>query len=208
MKARPRKELGVREKQRQVMRDEILKAALQLFSDRGYSKTTMQAIAAGAGVGIATVFRTYKTKGAVFAALVRHDLEEVFEAGWVVVDSPSDSATSAIRTLLLRVLDVLNMPSKSIRTRRHLWPAVVTGRKEVDEVVRWADRQVQLQIAGILYQFAERAGEPDHQQIIDMTMNLFYIFNGHYADYLAGHTAGLKVVTDNIIRRVAFITGQ
>ena len=50
-------------------RERVLGAALKLFSERGYSGTTMQAIADEAGIAIQTVYANFKNKPRVLVAL-------------------------------------------------------------------------------------------------------------------------------------------
>ena len=59
-----------REEQASATRRAILDAARDLFVERGYVKSTMQAIAEQAGISPATVYATFVTKRAVLSALV------------------------------------------------------------------------------------------------------------------------------------------
>lgn len=59
-------------------RSEILQAATQLFRERGFETTTVQAIASKAGVAAGTVYLYYPSKEALLGALV-----DDFEAGLV-----------------------------------------------------------------------------------------------------------------------------
>ena len=52
----PEKPPSLRERQAQLTRDEILKAARRLFADRGYTRTTVRDIAEAAGVSSQTVY--------------------------------------------------------------------------------------------------------------------------------------------------------
>src|SRR3982751_5941089 len=49
-------------------RRRVEEAAARLFTERGYSATSMQAIADGAGVHVQTIYLAYRTKAAVLAA--------------------------------------------------------------------------------------------------------------------------------------------
>ncbi len=58
-----------RSQQAAATRTEILEAALRLFEQRGYSATTMAAIAAEAGVALKTVYLAFQTKRGLLLAL-------------------------------------------------------------------------------------------------------------------------------------------
>jgi AcrR family transcriptional regulator len=58
-----------RSQQAAATRREILEAALRLFEQRGYTATTMAAIAAEAGVALKTVYLAFQTKRGLLLAL-------------------------------------------------------------------------------------------------------------------------------------------
>jgi len=53
-------------------RRRILDSALPAFSEQGYSATTMDAVAAGAGVAVQTVYFTFRTKAELLQAVFEH----------------------------------------------------------------------------------------------------------------------------------------
>ncbi|HKJ02785.1 MAG TPA: helix-turn-helix domain-containing protein, partial [Longimicrobiales bacterium] len=55
----------------------LLGAALQLLAQEGYAALTMEAIAARAGVGKATLYRRWKSPAEVVAAAVAERVEEI-----------------------------------------------------------------------------------------------------------------------------------
>ncbi len=59
-----------REEQARQTRARIVDAALGLFCERGYSDTTIEAIAQQAGVAPATVYQAFGTKAAVLARVL------------------------------------------------------------------------------------------------------------------------------------------
>ena len=78
----PEKPPSLRERQAQLTRDEILKAARRLFADRGYSRTTVRDIAEAAGVSSQTVYDSIGSKQAIVARL--NDLIDA-EAGILAI---------------------------------------------------------------------------------------------------------------------------
>jgi AcrR family transcriptional regulator len=61
-----------RRAQAEATRNDILAAAQRLFERRGYAATTMEAIAAEAGVALKTVYVAFETKSGLLRALWNH----------------------------------------------------------------------------------------------------------------------------------------
>src|ERR687897_3673239 len=64
-----RKPSTLRERRAQLTRDEILRAARRLFSERGYASTSVREIAQAAGVSAQTVYDSVGSKQEVVARL-------------------------------------------------------------------------------------------------------------------------------------------
>jgi len=62
------------------VRERILGSALQVFASHGYLGATMTAIAQGAGLGTASLYRYYASKEELFDAVVTPALAERFES--------------------------------------------------------------------------------------------------------------------------------
>lgn len=78
----------------------ILKAAAELFAERGYKGTTTRALAERAGVNEVTVFRRFKNKQGVLAALGASFAER--SAGVAVTGTPDPEDTRATLRHLAR----------------------------------------------------------------------------------------------------------
>jgi AcrR family transcriptional regulator len=72
VKAKRRYDSSRRRAQAAATRSDILDTAQRLFEERGYAATTMEAIAAGAGVALKTVYVAFETKGGLLRALWNH----------------------------------------------------------------------------------------------------------------------------------------
>jgi AcrR family transcriptional regulator len=82
-KAEPTSQPAALGSRRQATRRRIAEAAAQLFTDNGYTQTTLQAIADAAGVHVQTIYQAFGSKVAVLA-----------EAAAVLVAGPSQDATT------------------------------------------------------------------------------------------------------------------
>jgi len=58
---------------------EILKAAVALFSERGYERTTVDEIAARANVGKGTIYLHFENKEKIFFAILEGGIQQVIE---------------------------------------------------------------------------------------------------------------------------------
>tara|TARA_R110002096_G_C14623504_1_gene724269 strand:+ start:435 stop:1121 length:687 start_codon:yes stop_codon:yes gene_type:complete len=200
-----KKQENLRQRQKRFARDEIIDAALKLFQDRGYKHTTMQVIADEAGVGIATVFRLFGKKNAILAACIKNDLEDIFTRGWQCVLSPKNSPDETLCELLDVFLSILSKPSKNIDVPYQHWPSVVTGEPEIDATVKWADETAKLLIYGVMFEHNQHQKLKATFDIADMATNIFYIFNGHYINYLTDTNYALSELTGDIKRRVSLV---
>ena len=72
VKSKRRYDSTRRRAQAVVTRNDILDAAQRLFEDRGYAATTMDAIAAEAGVALKTVYVAFETKSGLLRAVWNH----------------------------------------------------------------------------------------------------------------------------------------
>ncbi|MGW1210427.1 TetR family transcriptional regulator [Streptomyces sp. NPDC002499] len=102
----------LRERKKQRTRDELLRAAVELFTSRGYERTTVDDIAAAVDVSQRTFFRYFAGKDE--AALALHDLvtERFIEA---VRERPAHEAPlEALRRAVLGNWDDLNEIVESV----------------------------------------------------------------------------------------------
>jgi len=78
----------------------MLEAARALFVEHGYGRTTMEAIAERAQVGVATVYTYFGTKEGVFASLARMDCDELREEGESLLREPAGDPVAVVVGLL------------------------------------------------------------------------------------------------------------
>lgn len=69
---------GIREQKKQKTKNAILKAALHLFSKKGYDNTSIDELALAAGIGKGTVYSYFQSKSDIFLAFCEQQLEFVY----------------------------------------------------------------------------------------------------------------------------------
>ena len=64
----------------EIIREEVITAAQQLFQRYGFAKTTMEDIAKAMGRGKSTLYYYYKSKDDIFKDVILHETNEVLTA--------------------------------------------------------------------------------------------------------------------------------
>jgi TetR/AcrR family transcriptional regulator len=77
-----------RDRERERHRREILMAALNLFSRKGFADTTMAEIAAQAEFAVGTLYRFFKDKQALYHALIADTVREFAQAASAAIETP------------------------------------------------------------------------------------------------------------------------
>jgi TetR/AcrR family transcriptional regulator len=84
------KRLPRREREKLRQRQEMLAAALALFSEKGYHNVSMQEIAKRAEFAIGTLYKFFQNKEDLYKALILEQSEKFHTALMHVVEEPSD----------------------------------------------------------------------------------------------------------------------
>jgi len=91
---------GLREKQKEGRRQAMLAAAARLFKEQGFARTSMDEIAAAAGLSVATAYNYFKTKGEICIAIYKADRDLVQAAMDRVIANPPKDPVAAICKLI------------------------------------------------------------------------------------------------------------
>ena len=80
--------------------EEILAAALEVFTDRGFAATTLEDVAKRAGVTKGTIYLYFDSKEALFKALIRETIVPVIAQGEALAQSFTGSARELLERLV------------------------------------------------------------------------------------------------------------
>ncbi len=131
-----------RQAQAAATRSDILDAAQRLFEERGYAATTMEAVAAGAGVALKTVYVAFETKSGLLRAVWNHllrggrDEVPVADQQWYrdVLDEPDPERqlrmnarnSRAVKERIAGVLEVIRNAAPIDADIEALWRRINT----------------------------------------------------------------------------------
>jgi AcrR family transcriptional regulator len=92
---------GLRERKKQETREKIIRAAMQLFAERGYDRTTLAEVADAAGISPRTIFAYFESKEDIVFCDDPHFFEQLRQA---LEERPPDATTvDALRGFLANI---------------------------------------------------------------------------------------------------------
>ncbi|HVW70220.1 MAG TPA: helix-turn-helix domain-containing protein [Steroidobacteraceae bacterium] len=188
--------------------DAILDAASELFLRDGYRNTTISAIAERAGVGVATIFRHFKSKEGVLAALSRRDIDKTLAMARAALTSPSEDPAEGVLRLILPVFEMHQMPSTQIRGQTRLWLLIPTGHSETDAVVTSSDRELQELIHELLTYYRRQGRIARNIDLQDLTSIVFALFYHHYLRMALDRSLAVETVTKEFARQLPLVFTQ
>ncbi|KAF0223161.1 MAG: hypothetical protein FD176_2132 [Rhodospirillaceae bacterium] len=96
-------------KEAEQLHDRILDAAAELFAKRGYGETSIEAIAAHAGIGKLTLYRRFADKDALFQAVAIR-MSEQRRAEMAKIGEGEGSLSDVLTAVGRRLLDIVLSP--------------------------------------------------------------------------------------------------
>jgi AcrR family transcriptional regulator len=170
VKAKRRYDSSRRRAQAAATRADILDAAQPLFESRGYAATTMDAIAAEAGVALKTVYVVFETKSGLLRALWNHllragrDETPIAEQEWyrAVVAEPEPG----------RKLDLTAHNSRVTKERIGGVLQVIRTAAAIDEDIAALWARIQTEFHANQRAIVESMGLPDAERATDILWTL------------------------------------
>jgi AcrR family transcriptional regulator len=178
-----------RQRKKNATRDRIRACALQLFREQGYDATTVEQIAAAAGVSHMTFFRYFPAKEDVavsdsYDPLLAGLLEQT-PAGWPVIDRVRAALLSGLRQLYDADRDTLLAQNKLIVStpalRDRLWANQIATQQLILQALGAGQRpsfQDRVTVAACLaaastavLTWVENNGVPDLPELIDQAFD-------------------------------------
>ncbi len=100
-----KKASGIRKEKKRQTFESIITAASRCFAERGHAATTIEMIAATAGVSAGTVYNYFGTKNAILGAVVTADVEATWSAASNAVDLTANDPVDALMPAIAVYVD-------------------------------------------------------------------------------------------------------
>nr|WP_320113931.1 TetR/AcrR family transcriptional regulator [uncultured Desulfuromonas sp.] len=96
-------------------KDQIIEAAVDLFSEQGFAETSTAEIASRSNVAQGTLFYHFKSKEGILLEVMRQLLEET-TANYHTIDQSCNTGIQCIETLLRNDLAIVKKHNKEVKT--------------------------------------------------------------------------------------------
>jgi AcrR family transcriptional regulator len=140
---------GRREQQKRARERAIRRAARRLFERRGFDATSMEEIAARAGLAVGTVYNYFPSKPELLLAILRADASEVGEVVEGIAKELPDDPGAAVSALCDAYLEL------ALRHDRRLWREVLAAALASPESVGRSLFEVDMVLVGQLARLLE-----------------------------------------------------
>jgi AcrR family transcriptional regulator len=127
-----------RSRRKEARPNEIVEAALALFTERGFAATRLEDVAARAGIGKGTIYLYFPNKEELFRAVVRHRLGPNLDAIQAIIATHTGSSAELLRRIAAHALalvesDIIAIP-KLVLAESGNFPAI--ARLYAEEVAK------------------------------------------------------------------------
>ena len=195
---------SLRERQKIRRRTDILNAGRALFNRRGYSSTSMEAIADAAEVGIATVYNYFGTKGRLLADILQPDFDSLYQQGEDLLAQPPKDPEPGV----LALIDIYQRFQGNWE-RKDLLIAIMgpglSAEPALDELSREAESKVKHQLGTLLSEYQVSGKIRKGIDTEDASLIIFYIFNQHFIQFVSQDTAKFAEMKAAMDRQIRFI---
>jgi AcrR family transcriptional regulator len=196
---------GLRERQKAGRREDILDSASLLFRRDGFAETSIEEIAARAGLSAGTVYNYFGSKGDLLLALVALDGEEVRSAGAALIIDPPKDPVAAVNTLLEGYVDHSLVHLDKRLWRQMMATAFYYAETPIGAGYRALDRELADQVASLCRALQQRGDIPDRINCAEAGDVLFFACNSLFMEFVADDSIELAQLKKRMRRQVRLV---
>ncbi len=182
---------GLREKKKAVTRKAITEAAVKLFSEKGFEKTSIEDIARAAGIGKATVYGYFATKDEIFMAYCDDEMAESFAS----LQADSEDGETLVDKLIRFFMLKFRFVTHNREFGRQLLREMVFP-KEINEKAKEHDQRY-FDILENLFRAAQQRGEIAAElDMFFLSVHFFSLYLGALAGWYGGYVHSYEEVEE------------
>lgn len=192
-----------RERRKEARPGELVKAALDLFVEKGFAATRVDEVAARAGVSKGTLFLYFESKEDLFKAVIRDNIANLFPAWNEEFKTFEGSSAEMLHYAMdLWWLNVGNTPASGIVK------LVISEAQNFPEIAAFYQKEVVEPGTGLLQSILQRGVERGEFQHMDTSKSVFSIIAPMIFLMMWKHSMGACATSAKIVDPEQFIHMQ
>lgn len=164
--------MSVREAKKQKNKQAILEAAISLFSEKGYEKTSIEQIAKIAGVGKGTVYSYFHTKKDIIKGFCEYELEKIHMK---LVERSNQDASILEQMLIIYMTEFHHVTQNREFGRLYMRESVFPSDSDVQDHLEIDDKYFQI-LFPILEKGQERGELRKDIELLHITAHFYSLF--------------------------------
>lgn len=186
---------GIREQKKKETRQAIMDAAIHLFGDRGYERTSIEDLAAAAGIGKTTIYGYFSAKQEIFQAFCDEEVESSFNVLQDSVDPDSPLLEQLVTLFMLQFRFV----TENREFGRHLLREMAFPKEKSDSSLEHTQRY--LDTLENLLERAREKGQIKSDALLPTASASFYmLYLGCLSGWYGGYMTDQQAVEDSMGR--------
>lgn len=179
---------GVREQKKIETRQAIMDAAIRLFGDRGYERTSIEDLAAEAGIGKTTIYGYFSAKQDIFQVFCDEEVESSFS----ILKESVDPGAPLLEQLVTLFMHQFKFVTENREFGRHLLREMAFPKEPSESSMEHTQRY--LDTLEELLERAREKGKISAEALLPTASASFYMLylgclSGWYGGYLTDQQA-------------------
>jgi AcrR family transcriptional regulator len=175
---------GIRESKKRRTREAIMAAAMRLFAEDGYERTSMEMLAREAGIGKGTIYGYFPTKDSIFLAYCEEEIDFAFAA----LERLSDPAAPLLEQLLTLFTSQFAFVTRNPEFGRHLVREMAFPRPAAQEASRQLDGRYIAGVGALLEAARQRGELKEECDIFLATVHFYSLYLVALSGWYGGYT--------------------
>lgn len=184
---------GIREQKKLETKQAIQNAAVKLFAEKSFEKTSIEDIASEAGIGKTTVYGYFATKNEIFISYCDEELDHAFAQLQAI-----DSAEKSLLDLLVDFFMIkFTFVTKNREFGRQMLREMVFP-GEINEKAKVHDQRY-FDIMEGYFKIAQERGEiSSEHELFNLSVHFFSLYLGLLAGWYTGYLNSLSEVEEGM----------
>lgn len=175
---------GIREAKKRETRRAILQAAIRLFAEKGYDRTSVEDLARAAGIGKGTIYGYFQEKSEIFLAFCEEEIDYAF----AVLAERNDPEAPILDQLTTLFMSQFRFVTSNREFGRHLIRELAFPRIASSGKSREIDARYLTAVGEILARAARRGELRENLDLFLATVHFYALYlvalSGWYTGYV------------------------